>query len=299
MEQRSVNVRKTALFVGITYAVSWALIGLYLALGGRWVQPGATVIAVVYMFVPGTAALIVQGLIYRQSVAGPLGISFRLNRWWLVGWLSPPLLVLGAIGISLLMPGASYDPGATDLLRRMRDMLPPEQYRQAAEQIRTLPIFWISLFGGLLAGITVNAIAGLGEELGWRGLLQRELGPLGFWRSSALIGLIWGVWHAPIILQGHNYPEHPVIGVAMMTVLTVLLAPILSLVRLKARSVIAAAILHGTFNAVAGLTYLVVSGGSDLTVGITGLAGMIVLALANVVIFFYLRTHPVESVPQA
>ena len=30
----------------------------------------------------------------------------------------------------------------------------------------------------------------LGEEVGWRGLLQQELAPLGFTRASALIGAI-------------------------------------------------------------------------------------------------------------
>ena len=40
----------------------------------------------------------------------------------------------------------------------------------------------------LIAGVTVNAVAGFGEELGWRGFLQKELAFLGFWRSSLLIG---------------------------------------------------------------------------------------------------------------
>ena len=29
-------------------------------------------------------------------------------------------------------------------------------------------------------------------------------------------GVIWGFWHAPLILNGHNYPQHPVVGVFMM-----------------------------------------------------------------------------------
>ena len=36
---------------------------------------------------------------------------------------------------------------------------------------------------------------------------------MGFLKTSVLTGFIWGVWHAPIILQGHNYPQHPVAGV--------------------------------------------------------------------------------------
>jgi len=110
---------------------------------------------------------------------------------------------------------------------------------------------------------------------------------MGFWRSSAIIGLIWGVWHAPIILQGHNYPQHPVLGVFMMTIFCLLLTPIFSYVRLKAKCVMAAAIIHGSLNATAGLAIMVVKGGSDLTIGVTGLSGFIVLGVVNLGLFVY------------
>jgi len=119
--------------------------------------------------------------------------------------------------------------------------------------------------------------------------LQKELGYRGFWRSSIFIGVIWGVWHAPIILQGHNYPEHPVIGVFMMIVWTILLAPIFSYVRLRAKSVIAAAIIHGSLNGTFGLSIMVVKGGNDLLIGVTGIAGFIVLLFVNIGLFIYDR----------
>ena len=154
-------------------------------------------------------------------------------------------------------------------------------------------VFWLSLLQGLIAGVSVNAVAGFGEELGWRGFLQKELAFLGFWRSSVLIGFIWGLWHAPLILQGHNYPQHPITGVLMMTVWCMLLAPIFSYVRVKARSVIAAAILHGTLNATYGLSIVLVRGGSDLTTGVTGLPGFLVLA--GVILVLWLH----DSAPQS
>jgi len=62
-------------------------------------------------------------------------------------------------------------------------------------QVAAFPIHpvWIGLLQGLIAGITINAIAGFGEELGWRGLLQREFSYMGFWKSSAIIGIVWGI----------------------------------------------------------------------------------------------------------
>ncbi len=55
-----------------------------------------------------------------------------------------------------------------------------------------------------------------GEELGWRGFLLKQCSYMDFWKMSLVIGIIWGLWHAPIIIQGYNYPQNPVIGVFMM-----------------------------------------------------------------------------------
>jgi len=93
------------------------------------------------------------------------------------------------------------------------------------------------------------------------------------------------LWHAPIIIQGYNYPDTPVFGVVMMTVFTTLYAPIFTYIRLKSGSVIAASILHGGINASAGLALLVTRGGNSLLVGALGLSGFIVLALVNIVLF--------------
>ena len=295
------NIRKSALFVGLTFLFSWLMAILFFGLGGRLSTLGAFLMVGAYMFVPAIVAIVVQKYVYGEPIREPLGISWRLNRWFLVAWLLPPLFAFATLGVSLLFPGVGYSPEMSGMFERFGAMLTPEQLKQMEEQIAALPVhtIWISLAQGLIAGITINAVFGFGEELGWRGFLQRELEFLGFWPSSAVIGVIWGVWHAPIILQGHNYPQHPLVGVAMMTVFTLLLAPIFGYIRLRAKSVIAAAIAHGSLNATAGLAIMVLEGGSDLTTGATGLAGFIVLALLNIGIFFHQRTFKLESASSA
>jgi hypothetical protein len=67
-----------------------------------------------------------------------------------------------------------------------------------------------------------------------------------------------------------------------MTAMTVLLSPLIGCVTLKANSVVAAALFHGTFNGAAVLATFGLQGGNDLLVGMTGLAGLIVLLIANV-----------------
>lgn len=280
-------MKKARLFTALTYAISFVWAGLYYALGGKLGGPAFVAMATAYMFIPAAVTVLIQKLIYKEQVIAPLGVVFKPNLWWLAACLFPTLWAAGALGVSLLIPGVRYDPSMAGLLEGLKSVLPPERLAQLKDQAALMPIhpFWLVLISAPIAGCTVNAVAGFGEELGWRGLLQKELESLGFWRSSAIIGVIWGFWHAPIILMGYNYPQHPVIGVFMMVALTMLLAPLFSYIRTMGKSVIAAAIVHGAFNASAGLAVLVIRGGSDLTVGSIGLAGFAVLAVSNLILY--------------
>lgn len=286
-------MKKVLLFLGFTYLFSWLLAFLFYGLGGIPLTLADTIMKLVYMFVPMTMAIIVQKGIYKQALRQPLRISFHLNRWFLIAWLLPLIVAIATLGVNLLLPGIQYSQDLSGFIDRMRLVLPPHRLAQLKQQMETLPInpFWLGIIQGMIGGITINAAAGFGEELGWRGLLLKELLPLGFWRSSLLIGAIWGFWHAPIILHGHNYPQHPHLGVGMMVVFCMLLSPLFCYVTLKSGSVIAAAIIHGSLNGTAGLSIMLIKGGSDITVGVTGLAGFLVLVIANIILWFYMRRN--------
>jgi multisubunit Na+/H+ antiporter MnhE subunit len=65
----------------------------------------------------------------------------------------------------------------------------------------------------------------------------------------------------------------------MMIAWCVLLAPVFLYIRLRAKSAVAAAVAHGTLNAVAGIAVMPLAGGDDLTTGLTGLAGFAALGI--------------------
>jgi membrane protease YdiL (CAAX protease family) len=287
-----IDKRKIGIFLGIAFGGPWLIAIGYAALGFRWGGIGASVVGPIYMLFPMAATFIVLKAVYKEPVMQPLGISFKVNRWWVVGWLLPLVISLATLGISLWLPGVEFSVSMDGLYARLAANIPPEQIAVMKEKAALLPVhpFWLALLQGLIAGVTINAGFGFGEELGWRGFLQKEFSGLGFWKGSLFIGLVWGIWHAPLVLQGHNYHQHPKAGVLLMTAWCMLLGPLFSYIRIRSGSVIAAAIMHGSLNAFAGLGILVVTGGSDLTVGVTGLGGFIVLAVLNILLFVYLRS---------
>lgn len=283
------KINKVTLFVLITYAISFASVAIFKLAGGNLEDRIAyTIFSVSYMFIPMLTAILVKKFVYHEKLKELL-ISFKINKWFFVAWGLMPLLAFGAFAVSILLPDVSYSPEMAGMFKRFESVLSPEQVEEMRSSLATLPIdpVWIMLIQGLIAGITVNAIAGFGEELGWRGFLVKELSEVSFIKASIIIGIIWGIWHSPLILMGHNYPQHPQFGVLMMIIWCTLLTPIFIFITIKAKSVIAAAILHGTLNATAGLAIIKIDGGNDLTIGLTGLAGFVVLVIAIGIFFLY------------
>ncbi len=282
-------MKKNGLWVqlGVTCAFSWSLWAMLALLGPQTHVGVRIVVMTVSMFKPALGAVVAQRRA-GEAIAEPLGVVVKPNRWWLVAWLLPLALQPLVIAFGLLVPGVEWSPEFGGLLERLGASLPPDKLAEAKQQLDALPragLLALMVGQALVAGISINALAAFGEELGWRGWLSRHFAGLGFWRRSGLIGVLWGLWHAPIILQGHNYPQHPVAGVPMMVAFCVLLAPLHELVRLRGGSVWAAAVMHGSVNASAGFGILLLRGGNDLTVGVTGLAGFMALALVDGALF--------------
>lgn len=110
--------------------------------------------------------------------------------------------------------------------------------------------FTIVMFG--IVGMIWRVGAALGEEIGWRGfltphLMQRFSFPI----TSLIVGLVWAVWHAPLIyFTKYNAGPYDLnVQMVNFAVLTIGLSFIMTYLRLKSGSVWTAAILHASHNA--------------------------------------------------
>jgi len=273
-------------FIIFTCMLSWAVAGAAILLGIRnTLSVSYTVFAAFYMFLPMICSIILQ-IIHKEKPFRNLGISFHFNRWFIIAGVVPIIYSFVALGINLLFPDISFSAAYEGLLSR----LPAEQMELAEQQLSQFPpviYFFLQVLGAIIAGYTINAVAGFGEELGWRGFLLKSLSHKKFITVSLIIGAVWGLWHFPLILIGHNYPQHPVIGVGMMVIFCILLTPMMIYIVKKSKSVITAAIFHGMNNAIAGISILYIVGGNDITNGVTGIAGIITLLLFNLAFYLF------------
>jgi len=190
-----VNVKKVLVFLLVTFVPSYLAGFSFLSKGGFLPRPLRFAALFAYAFFPLLATVVVEKLIYRGKWREAVGLIFKPNWWRLLAWLAPPAFVLLTIPVSLVVPGVSYSPDLSGIHAVFGVSLPYGVVKGAGIgwEIPGANPFLLLLLQGLAAGLTVNALAACGEEVGWRGFLQRELAPLGFWRSSWLIGLIWGI----------------------------------------------------------------------------------------------------------
>src|SRR5438093_581909 len=115
-------------------------------------------------------------------------------------------------------------------------------------------------------------------------IVRRSITRDGF-ATAVLYGSFWGLWHAPIIMGGFNYPGHPVLGPVMMCVLTIALALTQTALRLRYDSVFLTSFFHASINTQGlGVLPLLVVGVSPILGGITGLVGIATFMVLGVVL---------------
>jgi len=270
--------KKPLIFLAICFSISFIAAILFYLSGGKYASVTGMAFASAYMFVPMISVILTQ-LITKEKVLSGCGIKFKLNWWWLLALGAMPVLVLLSIFVSSLYPGVDLTL-ESDLMKKTCDA-----FSKGGLNIGPICAIALTILSGLAAGVTVNALFAFGEEVAWRGFLDRCLNKIGFWKESLLIGAVWGMWHTPLIMMGHNYPNHPIPGVFVMIIFCTLLSPIMMFVREKSKSMVAAAIMHGTLNAVAGLSLIILVGYNDILCGITGLAGITVLGVVDLLLW--------------
>ena len=301
------NLRKIIIFLVTTFTISWLTAGV---INFTNIEFGSftsiVLIALFYMASPAISVIIVQKLIYKSSLQ-EYGWVWKGIKWkWLFITIGISIFfVLGTLGLTGLLGNVMgiNEVGVIDFSQEGFNSKIIEVVNEAVEQsnfelsidieerLKNNPIPFspyivlvIILVSGIIAAFTINLPFMFGEELGWRGLLLRETQQMGFIKSNLFIGFVWGVWHAPLILMGHNYPEYPVVGVFMMILFTTAMSFPFAYCRLKTKSILAPCILHGMINGTAGGIIYFIHGGHSLITGLVGLIGIVVVALLTFLI---------------
>ena len=286
--------KRITIFLAFAFGFAW-IIALIIYLNGGLTHspeiiPGSGITLAVallaggYMWAP-TLAHIFTRLVTREGWKDTY-LRPRRRSWpyWIAAWFLPAIAtILGGALFFLLFP-QYFDPSLKTLnalMAKSGQNIPVDAWTIVA----------IQTIGGILVSPVINGFFTFGEEFGWRAYLQPKLMPLGGRKAILWMGLIWGVWHWPVIAMGHNYgldyPGVPWLGMLMTLWVMTGIGTFLGWVTVRAGNVWPAIIGHAAVNGISGLAGLCVQGNPNpilgpLPVGLIGSAGWVLL---TVVIF--------------
>lgn len=289
--------------------VSWRRVGLFYGMALGWVVFVAVVlrlfgqdnfafgaanpvaqlaVGVFYMPAPLVAALIVDRMDGRRPLIVTTfdGFGRKLPRLLLVGGGAVVASMAAMLGLSWVLGNLLGVPGAGRLTTGRAEMvanasaalgLPSEVVADGFPEF--WPMIGMLLVASVVAGFSANGLFAFGEEYGWRGWLADELRPLGAGRANVLTGAMWGLWHTPLIVEGFNFAPYNYVGPLFMVALCVPFSFLLWRVREVTGSLLAPAVVHGGFNAFAGVFVFVLADRNPLIAVPVGLAGAASVAI--------------------
>lgn len=257
---RQTDKKELTLFLVLNFGAAWVL--QCAASFFAW-QGEATLYQVllsVSMFAPLAALLLVRrgfgheatGVRWKAPLRGRIG-------WWLAAWFGPAAFTLLGAALYFLV-----FPARLDLTGEYLKLASPLAYQQLTEQgVSPAAAAASSLLNAVTWAPLVNMLFAVGEEAGWRGYLYPRLAErLGSGVKARLLGgVIWGVWHWPIMLlagyeYGLAYWGAPVLGMALFCLVCICMGILLDLLYEKTGSIWAPALAHGALNAAAGAPML-------------------------------------------
>jgi uncharacterized protein len=294
-----VQSTRIKLFIILTFGASWALdLVIYLTGGLNNLVIGSRswYFLMLSMFTPALAAILTR-LLSREGWQNTLlKPHFKSSfRDWLIAWFVFPVLLLLGMALYFLLFPQFLDRSLTVFSKALS-----QTSQRLGSSLALTPrlLMIIQAVQAILIGPILNGIPALGEEFGWRAYLLQKYLPLGPRKAAVIVGLIWGVWHWPVITMGYeyglDYPGYPWLGPVVFLWFTMAVGILLAWLTLRSQSVWPAVVAHAGLNALAPLAVGLTLGKPNtlLGPGAVGLIGSLPFAVLALVVLWrskYLR----------
>ena len=292
MQTEKQDLKRILIYILVTFGLTWAycLLVVYPVANGESLSGvpalATQLLVAAAMFFPAIGVLLTR-LITKEGFRNAwLKPNLKGNlKYYLLIWFGPGILTLLGAGLYFLVFPKNLDLTFSYFVATLES---------AGAPMEELPIpigllMLVQCMQALFLAPALNFVTCFGEEWRWRGYLLPKMSERFSTVPTLLItGIIWGLWHAPLTVIGHNYgigyPGFPFTGIAMMCLFCTVMGVILSYVTLKTKSCIPAILGHGAINGIAAIgIYFTHDGGNPFVgpapTGIIGMIPFIIVAL--------------------
>ena len=239
---------------GVAYIVqiiAWRIAVAANGSGSLVLSGAAQMIVAAMMFVPLLGALAsgvgLKGMGWKPKFKGNALVL-------LFGWFAPAILTAIGAAIYFLVFPSHFDLTGQYLVELGQGAALEQM--EAVGMTYTTQIL-IGIVGCVTYAPIINTIVAVGEEAGWRGYMYPVLKErFGRGKGYILGGIIWGMWHWPMILltgyeYGTEYRGFPIVGMVVFCVFTVSIGILCDYTYEKTNCIWFPALIHGTINAAA------------------------------------------------
>ena len=307
--KEKLDTKRIALFLFFAFGIAWATaLVIYLTGGlvnsmplGGGITLALILLATVYMGAPAIAHILTR-LVTREGWKETyLRPKFKQGwRYWIICWIVPSILIIAGMAVYFALFPQYYDPA----LGTVRKLLEQSARGTVLPPINPWTVVISQTILAIFISPIVNALPVLGEEFGWRAYLQPKLMVLGGRRAMVLMGIIWGMWHWPVILMGYeygfDYPGATWFGCIVFLWFTIMFGTFLGWATLRAGSVWPAVIGHAALNGFAGIVVFFTQGEPMTLLGpaVVGIIGSIGFAAVALLIFLRPGVLDLPASPQ-
>ncbi|MEQ3361604.1 CPBP family intramembrane glutamic endopeptidase [Raoultibacter massiliensis] len=292
-------MKRIIIYLAVTFAITYALeifivvpLATGTAMGGALAAPPVAVQLIIgsMMFVPAIGVLITR-LVTKEGFKNAMikPVDFRHTfKYYLIAWFGPAALTIAGAAVYFLIFPSDFDPTMSAAMALLQSSTASQGGAELPADVMQI-ILWVQIGVGIVLSPVLNCLTCFGEEWGWRGYLVPKVNErLSFVPTVLVTGVIWGLWHAPLTVIGHNYgvgyPGWPFLGIFAMCIFCIVIGTLFSYLSLKAKSCLPAVIGHGAVNGFVGAAALFsLSGGNPfigpMPIGILGGIGFIVAAI--------------------
>ena len=182
------------------------------------------------MFAPAVAHLLTRLFTKEGFQNTYLGLNIKGNAHYYIASIFVKLL---EVSVLMLLIWGIFMKGLT-----LSEAFPMEDMQMKIGTFLLQLAFSIILF-----------FPSFGEEWGWRGYMMPKLMQI-MNKPAAIVvgGIIWGLWHAPLTVSGHNfgteYKFYPWLGILLMCIYCILVNALLTLLAERTKSIYPASFCH-------------------------------------------------------
>lgn len=216
------------IFLGLTFSISW-IEEYFIIKSAEGVGNQLSVLAL--MFTPGLVGIFCSFIFGHQF----RDIGFKLGkfRYYLIAYTLPILAAI-LVFCGLIVLGIDHFEISPTIIEKQGGLIGA--------------LFAIFVVAPTL-GALISFVYAFGEEVGWRGFLQQRFIDQKLKYPFLVVGLIWALWHLPLVLfSNYASSEVPIFSAALFTVAVTSSSIFIGWLRTASGSIFPAALAHGAHN---------------------------------------------------